>query len=326
MKKGIAYATARRWDDAHAADTEESSNTPAAKAAVPSHLYTDENPATTIKGTGFKNKFIAQRTIELTSQPGARYKQYWTIRAMRERAAHHPHPTEGMGDATAVFDKWLSNYKEPTEKEKEEQREEWEIHRLLCNSDANQHSYGKDPKATELNRARNDILEGQRLLYEVLTKKNRPESSTTFPLSSFVGLFGGPGLHGYGKHTIDTENCTSQVDLGIEGIEELLGSAKTRKLTLTSSSEIRVHYHRKKESASIILQQNGTTSNPTLEDLWRRTNKRQKRQGNGYTFHDETDTSFWTCSTCTLIHAGKAKIDYLVCEVCGSGRSNTTNE
>ena len=49
---------------------------------IPSFLYTDENPATTIKGTGFKDKKTAERTILLTSQKGVRYKQYWTIRAM----------------------------------------------------------------------------------------------------------------------------------------------------------------------------------------------------------------------------------------------------
>src|SRR6056300_1057498 len=112
-----------QWNKAHA--TTQNDN-------IPSRLYTDENPATTIKGTGFKNKRIALRTIDLTSQPGARYKQYWTIRAMRERAAHHPHPTQGMRDAIEVFDEWLSNYREPTAEEKREQEKEWETFHQLC--------------------------------------------------------------------------------------------------------------------------------------------------------------------------------------------------
>ena len=88
-----------QWNKAHAA-TKNDNN-------IPSRLYTDENPATTIKGTGFKNERIAKRTIELTSQPGVRYKQYWTIRAMRERAFHHPNKSKGILDAIKVFDEWL---------------------------------------------------------------------------------------------------------------------------------------------------------------------------------------------------------------------------
>src|SRR5210317_552502 len=61
----------------------------------------------------------ARRTIELTSQPGVRYKQYWTIRAMRERAFHHPNKSKGILDAINVFDEWLENYKEVTSEEKQ---------------------------------------------------------------------------------------------------------------------------------------------------------------------------------------------------------------
>lgn len=175
-----------QWNKAHASNN-----------SVPSSLYTDENPATTIKGTGFKNERIAKRTIELTSKPGVRYKQYWTIRAMRERAAHHPNKTVGIRDAISVFDEWLENYNEPTDEEKRHYRQEWEEFRRLCQSDANKHSYGKDPTKEELKRARDDLLDGQKLLIQLLSKQRQSSArNTPFPLTSFVALFGGPGMLG----------------------------------------------------------------------------------------------------------------------------------
>ena len=65
----MSSSAARNWDRAHYV-----AGTSTDDGRVPSRLYTDENPATTIKGTGFKNRAIAERTIRLTSQPGVRYK------------------------------------------------------------------------------------------------------------------------------------------------------------------------------------------------------------------------------------------------------------
>ena len=36
-----------------------------------------------------------------------RYKKYWSVRAMAERARHHPNQTAAMREALAMFDKWL---------------------------------------------------------------------------------------------------------------------------------------------------------------------------------------------------------------------------
>ena len=100
---------------------------------------------------------------------------------MRERAAHHPHLTDGMRDAMAVFDEWLYTYKEPSEEERRDQRKEWEAFHKLCQSDANQHSYGKDPSKEELNRARKDMSEGQSLLFEILLRcRSERESAPIF--------------------------------------------------------------------------------------------------------------------------------------------------
>jgi len=311
-----SYFTHRQWDEAHKSNSN----------GTPSHLFTDENPATTIKGTGYKNRFIAQRTIKLTSQPGVRYKQYWTIRAVRERAAHCANQTKDMQDAIAVFDEWLTNYKEPTKEEKQAHQKEWETFHRLCKSDANKHAYGKDAGKEELSRARRDASDGQRLLFELLSNC-KPIS---FPLTSFVAIFGCNALHGYGKHTIYTDTSTSHVEIsGINGVEELLGNTKTKKLTLVSSCRIEIQYDRKKEVASVTIKQSGTT----LKDLWRKgsstisnNNKRKREEGEDATIDDNVNTKepSWVCSSCTYIHIGHAKMQYLVCEVCNSKRNSTT--
>lgn len=321
--KGGKCSAAKRWEESH------KPNDPSNDKNVPSCLFTDENPATTIKGTGFKNKRIAERTIELTSQRGVRYKQYWTIRALRERAANHPYPTDGMRDAMAVFDEWLNSYKEPNEREKKEQQKEWEIFHRLCQSDANIHSYGKHPSKDELDRSRKDMSEGQHLLYELLSGGHRPNKCISFPLTSFVAIFGGPGIHGYGQHTIHLGSSTSCVDIhGIGGAEELLGTAKSKKLALVSSSMMQIQYDRRKESASLTIQQSG----PTLEDFWMRkednagstsSNKRKRKEDEDAN-HDESNDDnepSWACPSCTFNHIGKNKLHYLVCEVCGSRKT-----
>jgi len=308
----------RRWEEAHKSNSN----------GTPSHLFTDENPATTIKGTGYKNKFIAQRTIKLTSQPGVRYKQYWTIRAMRERAAHCLNQTKDMQDAIAVFDEWLTSYKEPTKEEKKVHQEEWEIFHRLCKSDANSHAYRKDASKDELSRARRDASDGQRLLFELLATCK----PILFPLTSFVAIFGCNALHGYGKHTIHTETSTSHVEIsGINGVEELLGNTKTKNLTLVSTCRIEIQYERKKEVASVTIKQSGTT----LKDLWSKgssttsiNNKRKRQESKDTTTiddnNDDTKEPSWVCSSCTYIHNGHAKMQYLVCEVCNSKRNTTT--
>merc|ERR1719424_653092 len=53
-------------------------------------IFTDRDPATSIKGCGFKDRSTALQTLLLIEQPGSRYKQYWTVRAMLERAKRHP--------------------------------------------------------------------------------------------------------------------------------------------------------------------------------------------------------------------------------------------
>ncbi|GAB1732070.1 hypothetical protein NU195Hw_g8925t1 [Hortaea werneckii] len=88
-----------------------------------SHLYTDDNPSTTIHGTGFKDATTAHHTLDLIQSRSLTY-QFQTVNTMFHRASHHPamkkkkkttatssgdnnNSQEGMKDAMAIFRHWL---------------------------------------------------------------------------------------------------------------------------------------------------------------------------------------------------------------------------
>lgn len=79
------------------------------KAGINIHLYSDDHPETTLKGTGFKDAATARRTLDLVKQK-PRNRQVWTINAMFHRAKHHPNQTEPMREAMAIFRTWLEQY------------------------------------------------------------------------------------------------------------------------------------------------------------------------------------------------------------------------
>jgi hypothetical protein len=54
-----------------------------------SHLYTDDNPSTTLHGTGFKDAETANNTLELISKRSLTY-QFQTINTLFHRARNHP--------------------------------------------------------------------------------------------------------------------------------------------------------------------------------------------------------------------------------------------
>jgi hypothetical protein len=80
-----------------------------------SHLYTDDNPSTTIHGTGFKDRAAAERTLTLIKERSLIY-QFQTVNTMYNRAKHHPAMkkavkgsagTADMQAAMDVFKEWL---------------------------------------------------------------------------------------------------------------------------------------------------------------------------------------------------------------------------
>ena len=70
-------------------------------------LYTDDNPEETLKGTGFKNKETAEKTLELIKNKDSVYQKR-LINTLYNRAKHHPHQTKDMKNAMKVFKKWLN--------------------------------------------------------------------------------------------------------------------------------------------------------------------------------------------------------------------------
>lgn len=78
-------------------------------------LYSDDNPKSTIKGTGFKDKDTAKKTLKLISKRSIKYK-ITTINALYNRAKNHPHQTEDMIEAMTVFKNWLDKNKKKKRK------------------------------------------------------------------------------------------------------------------------------------------------------------------------------------------------------------------
>jgi hypothetical protein len=94
---------------------------PAAKGATrkdtgkDSHLYTDDNPSTTLRGTGFKDAATANHTLELISKRSLTY-QFQTINTLYHRANNHPSVKKaktpdqapaGINEALEIFKTWL---------------------------------------------------------------------------------------------------------------------------------------------------------------------------------------------------------------------------
>ena len=75
-------------------------------------LYSDNNPNTTIKGFGYKDKKTAIATIKKVEKTkrGKLYK-WQVINTMYNRAKYHKHRTKDMEEAMKIFKKWLDNNK-----------------------------------------------------------------------------------------------------------------------------------------------------------------------------------------------------------------------
>lgn len=71
-----------------------------------SHLYTNDNPATTIEGTGFRNPDAANHTFELISKRSLFYK-FQIINTLWHRANSHPHKNSDIEEAMKIFREWL---------------------------------------------------------------------------------------------------------------------------------------------------------------------------------------------------------------------------
>ncbi|KAF2716470.1 hypothetical protein K431DRAFT_289389 [Polychaeton citri CBS 116435] len=106
--KKRSETTSRRKDPIKRGGGAAAAAAAAGRDAKASHLYTDDNPATTLHGTGFKDRAAAERTLELISKRSLTY-QFQTVNTMFHRAKHHPamEGNAGMREAMGVFRTWL---------------------------------------------------------------------------------------------------------------------------------------------------------------------------------------------------------------------------
>ena len=80
---------------------------PQQKDPKASHLYTDDNPSTTLHGTGFSSLSAANATLDLISARSLTYQRQ-TVNTLYHRAKGHPHRTAGIESAISVFEHWLT--------------------------------------------------------------------------------------------------------------------------------------------------------------------------------------------------------------------------
>ncbi len=73
-------------------------------------LYTNAHPKSTIKGTGYKDKITALKTLKLIKDQPLN-KQFLIINVLYQRAKYHKHQTKNMIEAMNVFEQWLVKHK-----------------------------------------------------------------------------------------------------------------------------------------------------------------------------------------------------------------------
>jgi hypothetical protein len=73
-------------------------------------LYTNAHPKNTVKGTGYKDKKTALKTIKLIKNKPLK-KQFLIINVLYQRAKYHKNQTKDMIEAMDIFKKWLDDYK-----------------------------------------------------------------------------------------------------------------------------------------------------------------------------------------------------------------------
>jgi hypothetical protein len=73
-------------------------------------LYTNAHPKSTTKGTGYKNKTVAKKSLLLIRNKPKIY-QYLVVNTLYQRAKYHKHQTKEMRDAMKIFAQWIKKYK-----------------------------------------------------------------------------------------------------------------------------------------------------------------------------------------------------------------------
>ena len=109
-KRTSSAAATRRSASSEVAETPNRKRKRVEKDPKASHLYTDDNPETTLHGTGFKDAATARHTIELVSKRSLTY-QFQTINTMLYRAKGQKNKTLGIEAAIPILQDWVDSYK-----------------------------------------------------------------------------------------------------------------------------------------------------------------------------------------------------------------------
>ena len=323
----------------------------------PSHLWTDENPATTIKGCGFKNAAAARTTLELTGQPSALHKQWWTVRAMRERAVRHPSQTAAMREAVAVFDAWLAGYSPPDSRVAAAGRAR---DRQLRRSPLNARGYRARSAAEEQSRVQSAQAlqrEAARVLRSAVASAQR-RADLVGKLPAFVALFGGPYRHAYGHHTADLSTGKHRVVVETQaGVRWLLKGGSRGKLgaAIMAPQSVVVEYDANSQAATVVVQRKASG---TLQSFWCKPDtlapalaglpgtapvcllepvpEHPHKQDpppvppplgdvDDTTSSSRTPRPSWECALCTFEHCRADQSEFLACAVCATPREMTTH-
>ena len=73
-------------------------------------LYSDDNPADTVKGTGYGDAEAARKTLRIIKSVG-KERQMQIVNTMYNRAKHHANRTSDMEDAMKIFKSWIDKHK-----------------------------------------------------------------------------------------------------------------------------------------------------------------------------------------------------------------------
>ena len=113
----------------------------------------------------------------------------------------------------------------------------------------------------------------------------------------------------------------------MDGIEELIGATKASKLMIDNVTKVEVTYNRVDDSSMATIIRSKKSN--TLENLWEKAStgsKKRQRDDNDHTKEEGIKLpEEWTCNACTFIHIGISKRDFLACELCGSTRTECSD-
>jgi hypothetical protein len=163
-------------------------------------------------------------------------------------------------------------------------------------------------------------------------------------MAYFTAVFGGPGLHGYGAHTLSSDRRLSSVV--IEGSDEFHAIVGKSKHCIAQPDQVHVSYDRAREIVTVKLVQ--PANHRTLDSMLQRKKPRPASKTDNSTEVEgptvpaaeltvkesaapavaaaagraspDRPNVVWACRVCTLEHHGEEQRRFLACSICGAER------